>query len=165
VALDQEGRGQGDLIGGAANAFVNQVTGTRAWPHQVLDPVYAWNNHELRSGKYVGVHSGYPTLLANRDFYNQAGAVGGVQTVGVGVGTLANRPGSGVGGKDITGITRNPPGTAYWATDVPSINGSTDKGALYVWRGGAWVLYYQPYTYPHPLVSVLEPPSNLHVVP
>jgi hypothetical protein len=58
ACLDQEGRGQGDLIGGAANAFVNQVTGTRAWPHQVLDPVYAWNNHELRSGKYVGVHSG-----------------------------------------------------------------------------------------------------------
>ena len=31
----------------------------------------------------------------NRDYYNQAAAVGGVQTIGVGVGTLANRPASG----------------------------------------------------------------------
>ena len=76
----------------------------------------------------------------NIEFYNQAAAVNGVQQTGVGVGTLAQRPASGVGGVDIAHVTTNPPGTAYWATDVPSINGSTDKGALYVWRGGAWVL-------------------------
>ena len=97
----------------------------------------------------------------NIEFYNQAAAVNGVQRTGVGVGTLAQRPASGVDGVDIAHVTTNPPGTAYWATDVPSINGSTDKGALYVWRGGAWVLYYQPYTYPHPLARDLEPPSNL----
>ena len=104
-------------------------------------------------------------MLENRDWYNQAAAVSGVQRTGVGVGTLAQRPASGVGGVDIARVTPSPPGTAYWATDVPSINGSTDKGALYVWRGGAWVLNYQPYTYPHPLARVLEPPSNLQVVP
>jgi hypothetical protein len=152
VALDQEGRGQGDLVKGSAHNFFNSVTGKRAWPHQVLDPVYSWNNHK-GGGANMGVQSAYSILVANRDYYNQAAAVGGVQQTGVGVGTLTNRPASGKNGFDIAGITPNPPGTAYWATDVPSINGSTDKGALYVWRGGAWVLYYQPYTYPHPLVG------------
>ena len=46
VALDQEGRGQGDLIVGSPGSFYNQVTGKRSWPHQVLDPVYSWNNHQ-----------------------------------------------------------------------------------------------------------------------
>ena len=160
VALDQQGRGQGDLVTGSPNRFVNSVTGKRSWPHQKLDPAYSWNNHNP-SGGPVGFQSGYPTIHQNIEFYNQAAAVGGVQTTGVGVGTLANRPTSGKNGFDIANVTPNPPGTAYWATDVPSINGSTEKGALYVWRGGAWVLYYQPYTYPHPLVRNLEPPSNL----
>ena len=148
VAIDQEGRGQGDLVTGSPG--INQATGKRSWPHQVLDPVYSWNNHHS-SGASVGVQSAYPTMLENREFYNQAAAVNGVQRTGVGVGTLAQRPASGVGGVDIAHVTTNPPGTAYWAKDVPSINGSTDKGTLYVWRGSAWVLYYQPYTYPHPL--------------
>jgi hypothetical protein len=155
VALDQESRGQGDLLTGSPGNFINSVTGTRAWPHQVLEPVYAWNNHHLANGASIGVHSEVSTMHENTDFYNPAAAVGGVQTVGVGFGTLAQRPASGKNGFDIAGVTPNPPGTAYWATDVPSINASKDKGALYVWRGGVWTLYYQPYTYPHPLQSGL----------
>src|SRR5207237_7025032 len=119
------------------------------WPHQVLDPVYTWNNRQVSNGNaLVGAQSDQSVIHQNREFYNQAAAVGGVQTVGVGVGTLANRPASGVNGTDIAHVTPDVdcPGTAYWATDVPSKNGSTDKGALYVWSGGAWVLYYQPYT-------------------
>ena len=150
VALDQESRGQGDLVTGSPGSFINSVTGRRSWPHQKLEPVYSWNNHHS-SGASIGVQSGYPTMLENRDWYNQAAAVNGVQRTGVGVGTLVQRPARGVAGVDVAHVTTNPPGTAYWATDVPSINGSTDKGALYVWRGSAWVLYYRPYTYPHPL--------------
>jgi hypothetical protein len=78
---------------------------------------------------------------------------------------LANRPTSGKNGFDIAHVTPNPPGTAYWATDVPSNNGSTDKGALYVWMGNQWVLYYQPYSYPHPLTKDLAPPTNLQIAP
>jgi len=162
VCLDQSGRGQGDLLTGTS-PFINNVTKTRAWPHQVLDPVYGWNNSQVRGP--VKVVSPGNTFVENRDYYNQAAAVNGVQQTGVGVGTFANRPASGKNGFDIAGITPNPPGTAYWAADVPSINKSTDKGALYVWRGGAWVLYYQPYTYPHPLTTDLAPPSNLTIVP
>jgi hypothetical protein len=158
VALDQESRGQGDLIVGSPGSFYNKVTGKRSWPHQKLEPVYSWNN-DNSNGASIGFQSGYPTMLENRDWYNQAAAVSGVQQTGVGVGTLAQRPARGVGGVDIAHVTTNPPGTAYWATDVPSINGSTDKGALYVWKGSAWTLHYQPYTYPHPLVRDLEPPS------
>ncbi len=167
VVLDQTGRGPSDLITGTPPNFLNSVTGTKAWPHQPLDPAYGWNNTEGATAiKITGdLLGGGITFVENRDYYNQAAPVGGVQTTGVGIGTLANRPASGKNGVDIIGITPNPPGTAYWATDVPSINGSTDNGALYVWRGGAWVLYYQPYTYPHPLVSgVLSAPTNLRVV-
>ena len=148
VVLDQEGRGRGDLLTGNS-PFINSVTGKRSWPHQVLEPVYSWNNHHS-NGASIGFQSEYPTMHENIEFYNQAAAANGVQRTGVGVGTLAQQPARGVAGVDIAHVTTNPPGTAYWATDVPSINGSTDKGALYVWKGGAWVLYYQPYTYPHP---------------
>src|SRR5205085_11495603 len=158
----------GDLMTGRNGQVVNSTTGTRAWPHQQLDPAYAWNNHLVPSGANVILQSAAHTMHENTDFYNQAAAVGGVQTVGVGFGTLAQRPASGVHGRDIAHIIPNDvdvPGTAYWATDVPSKNGSTDKGALYVWKSGAWSLYYQPYIYPHPLVLGLEPPSNLQIVP
>ena len=179
VAIDQSGRGQGDLLtknsnGQAVNTCTNTtgVSGnctanTATWPRQLLDPCYSWNNRQ--GATHIDFTSsfsgGNATFKANRDYYNEASAVGGVQTTGVGIGTLANRPASGVGGTDITGVTKDPPGTAYWATDVASKNGSTDKGALYVWRGGAWVLYYQPYTYPHPLTRDLAPPSNLRIAP
>jgi hypothetical protein len=159
IALDQSGRGQGDLLSGTNPTPV-------AWPHQQLEPCYSWNNRNPGGGHVdlAGAVNANSFVL-NRDYYNEASPVSGVQTTGVGVGTLANRPTSGVGGTDITGVTTNPPGTAYWATDVASVNGSTEKGALYVWRGSEWVLYYQPYTYPHPLTRDLAPPSNLRIVP
>ena len=144
------------MTGSPGPPFINSRTGTRAWPNQILEPVYAWNNRHS-NGASIGVHGDPSVMHENTDFYNQAAAVNGVQTVGVGFGKRASRPASGKNGFDIAGITPNPPGTAYWATDVPSINGSTDKGALYVWRGGAWVLYYQPYTYPHPLTAETSP--------
>src|SRR4029079_2415388 len=127
VVLDQEGRGRGDLLTGNS-PFINSVTGKRSWPHQVLDPVYSWNNHHS-SGASIGVQSEYPTMHENIEFYNQAAAANGVQRTGVGVGTLAQRPASGVGGVDIAHVTTNPPGTAYSATDVARITRHKDNGA------------------------------------
>src|SRR4029077_19907187 len=73
VVLDQSGRGQGDLITGRSPNFLNSVTGTKAWPHQVLDPVYGWNNYN--GANYISVVSPGNTFLENREFYNQAAAV------------------------------------------------------------------------------------------
>ena len=42
AAIDQVGYGQGDLLTG--NTPVNTVTGTAAWPHEAVDPVYEWGN-------------------------------------------------------------------------------------------------------------------------
>ena len=157
TAQDQQGRGAGDLLTGTTP--INSTTGTAAWPHQQLEPSYSWSN--FSNGVQQNFGGNTLPAIANRDFYNQAAAVGGVQTTGVGVGTLANRPATGVAGKDITGVTANPPGTGYWATDTQT---------LYVWIGGAWVAYYTPYTYPHPLVTnstvtAIQPPTNLTITP
>jgi transcriptional regulator with XRE-family HTH domain len=42
--IDQPGRGQGDLLTGDFPSEVNSTTGTIAWPHQALEPIYEWLN-------------------------------------------------------------------------------------------------------------------------
>jgi len=142
VALDQPGRGKGDLLAGMPP--VNTVTGGSNWPHQSLEPIYAWNN--TVNGSPVNLGSSYSTLQENRDYYNQTASFDG--TVGVGVGTLADRP------KTCT------PGVAYWATDQGKWDSthSGPDGQLYVCtEPNTWSLYYKPYTYPHPFVEGWPP--------
>jgi hypothetical protein len=73
TALDQPGRGRGDLVSG--DTPLNSTTGTVAWPHQTLEPVYSWNNRLNGSNVDVGSY-GEPTLQANRDYYNQTAMPG-----------------------------------------------------------------------------------------
>jgi hypothetical protein len=40
--LDQPGRGKGDLLANDFPSAINTATGTVAWPHQALEPVYEW---------------------------------------------------------------------------------------------------------------------------
>jgi hypothetical protein len=69
IALDQPGRGQGDLLANVNNVPMNTAASyTVAWPHQALEPVYAWNN--TVNGSAVTVTSNFPTLQENRDYYN-----------------------------------------------------------------------------------------------
>ena len=158
VVLDQPGRGQCDLITGFTPT-VNSTTGTAIWPHQKLEPCYSWNEIYSPGAVQMNIQTGCTSLFhENRDFYNQAAAVGGAQLTGVGVGTFANRPATGVAGVDISGATPHAPGTGYWATDTQTLYVYTDQG---------WQTYYTPYTYPHPLVSGATPtptaPTNLRV--
>lgn len=157
--LDQPGRGQGDLLVGIHPTKTNQATGTIAWPNQAQEPIYIWDNSGgIVEGWGGSVYSNNSAgrVVANRDYYPQAS---GVQvsasspfdgTVGVGWGTLANRP------------TTCSPGVAYFATDQGDWN-TSESNPFGVQMNGAsgvlyrcvvedeWELFYEPHTYPHPL--------------
>jgi hypothetical protein len=154
-ALDQAGRGIGDLITGVHPDKINSTTGIISWPNQALEPVYLFAN--TGTPTVTAYANGSPTLVvANRDYYEQAS---GIQTTasgpfdgtsGTGWGTLANRP------------TTCTAGVAYWATDQGDWNTSTSNpygvqqsgadGVLYVATAtDTWTEYYEPYIYPHPL--------------
>jgi hypothetical protein len=75
AALDQPGRGQGDLLSGDGPNQVNTATGTKAWPHQALEPIYSWNN--TVNGKNLDISNpAEPTIQGNRDYYNQTAMTG-----------------------------------------------------------------------------------------
>ncbi len=61
TALDQNGRGKGDLISAASPP---------AWPNEALEPCFSWNNVHSPTGHAYGFGSKYPTEIANRDYYN-----------------------------------------------------------------------------------------------
>jgi hypothetical protein len=145
AALDQVGRGQGDLLAG--NPAINTVTGKKSWPNQTLDPIYAFENRT--NGALTPVKSRYPTVQENRDYYNQTKSFDG--SVGIGVGKLAERP------------STCTPDVAYWATDQGEWNSAHDgpDGQLYVCTApNTWSLKYKPYMYPHPLVSGTPTPGK-----
>jgi hypothetical protein len=72
IALDQPGRGQGDLIVG--NPPINSRTGTAAWPNQALEPTYSWQNIYTPNNTPVNitVGTGGPMLVEGRDYFNNA---------------------------------------------------------------------------------------------
>ena len=61
TALDQNGRGKGDLI---------SAEGPPAWPNEALEPCFSWNNVHAPTGHAYGFGSEFPTEIANRDYYN-----------------------------------------------------------------------------------------------
>ena len=156
--LGQPGRGKGDLLSGTTfAALVNSTTGTVAWPHEQLTPLYSWMNRYTSThygGVYGALSNGVPTNSNNVDFFYECGAVNGFTNpscpsgftgaTGTGYGLLSARPSTCTGNTDpMTGGAA--PGVAYWATDT---------NTLYVCNPtNTWTVYYTPYTYPHPLVA------------
>lgn len=75
VSLDQPGRGSGDLLrdnGQDANGnlvVINTATGTSAWPHQALEPLYCWGNR-LNGSPVTSLDNPYPQLKDGRDYYS-----------------------------------------------------------------------------------------------
>lgn len=125
---------------------------------QIKTPSYFWKNTR-QTGLDLGVSvaNGAVQIVENRDFYRSVNSFNG--TVGVGEGTLANRPAS-----CTTGV-------AYWVTNQGEWNSrqAGPDGQLYKCTAtNTWTLYYTPYTYPHPLQSGGSAPSapqNLRIVP
>lgn len=159
--LDQVGRGKGDMLSGSSFPnVVNSATGTIAWPHQALDPVYVWDNtynpvpNESLDTLWLSYWvKGMTVTQENRDYYLQVPNYNEPNTtfngtVGIGQGTLSARP------------STCTPGVAYWATDA---NGG--NGELYVCTAAnTWTAYYTPYTYPYPSdqsASTPKAPSGL----
>ncbi|HEX7655054.1 MAG TPA: hypothetical protein VF607_16210 [Verrucomicrobiae bacterium] len=72
AALDQVGRGSGDMvIDSYANwpniTTVNTVGNAAGWPHQVLEPLYSWGN--TLNGNLAGVTSSYANIQEGREIY------------------------------------------------------------------------------------------------
>ena len=68
IVLDQCGRGQGDLL--ASNPPINKTTNSIAWPHEALEPIYAWNNTLNGAPNFAALKSFNAVIQENRDFYN-----------------------------------------------------------------------------------------------
>lgn len=78
-------------------------------------------------------------IAENTNYYNLSPSFDGSTGIGIGSSTPAMSATNGV---------------AYWktATTTPTVDSAVNQASrLYKRVSGAWVNYYQPYTYPHPL--------------
>jgi Chitobiase/beta-hexosaminidase C-terminal domain len=172
ACLGQPGRGQGDLLSGSTfGTLVNSTTGTVAWPHEKLTPIYSWMNTYTSThygGVYAALNDGVPTNTNNVDFFFECGVVNGVTNpscssftgaAGTGFGTLASRPSGTCTGTntDPMGLSGTVTGAAYWETDHNQLDFCVGTGVAGNVNG--WTTLstspasYAPYTYPHPLTG------------
>lgn len=149
-----------------------------AWPNNKLLGNYSWknnNNGTVDPAISTGVSQGSPIQFQlNLDYYNGVGGVG-LGTSGVGYGTLAQIPSN----CSMSALSQDgqQTGAGYWATDQGNWNHSgktfwdgTSQGILYkcyttalkpagatcqlaAGNGNWWCQFYEPFTYPHPLVG------------
>lgn len=126
-----------------------------------IDPVrdtYIFNNRNTYSDTEANVSEYKPQhefVEPDYNYWKYNASFNG--TTGVGVGILANRP----------AVCNK--GVGYWATDKGTWNTTGDDGVLYKCTStDTWTLYYEPYTYPHPLRNgqIVRPnaPLNLQIV-
>jgi hypothetical protein len=76
AALDQPGRGSGDLLQDVNNSWltngilvtIDTSTGIESWPNEALDGLYSWGN--TLNGADGTLSSSYPGIQVGRDLYN-----------------------------------------------------------------------------------------------
>lgn len=125
----------------------NYIWGNRAagsvWPRQTKAvPAAASTLYQSQTG--TASFTEYDMIRANRDFFAEAG-FDTTQPGGVTIGTAAQ----------MAATTPTTQSVGFWVTDEGTWNQNLtgSQGRLYVWSGSSWNLYYEPYTYPHPLRS------------
>jgi hypothetical protein len=154
ACLDSTGRGQGDLLSGLFPSKINNTTGTIAWPHQVLEPMYVWSSPltpvPSNPLTYFANSSGAVTVQ-NQDYYvqlpNQDNAATFNGTAGIGCGPVDANCTS-----PVTRPATCTVGVAFWNTSTSTLSKCT---AL-----NTWTNFYTPFTYPHPLVGGGPPPPT-----
>lgn len=154
-----------------------EAGGTPRWGK--LSPIAVFLNRSTKDGSkvdlLVGSSGGPPDyvathLRANRDYYNAVSANPQISptspfngTVGIGHGTLANRPTTCTHTTAPDGDEGG--GVMYWATDQGSWNQSGDgRGSGILYRCSApntWSVHYTPYIYPHPLQALVAGSGDL----
>ena len=70
AALDQVGRGKGDLMSGTGSSAQIAAVSKPGWPHEALEPAMSWNNVHIPTGIAYGFATNFPTEVQSRDYYN-----------------------------------------------------------------------------------------------
>jgi len=143
-ATQQIGRGKGDLFPQFDfNSPSFWSAGEPRWHNNQLEPVYLWSNNFTPpfGSSYVGSPIGASLIQQNRDWYYDYNGATGVRT-----------------GTSLPSTCA--PLQAFW-------NSSTNT-LFQCATANTWSAYYQPFTYPHPLVvgtgTPPTPPTNVQVI-
>lgn len=143
--FDQIGTGKDGGPREPAYVWGNKISGS-PWPRTLKNiPTEGITSYRAQTGNPAASYTERDMIAPNRDFFADAGFD---TSTGVSVGTRAA----------MDAFTPSVVGYGWWVTDEGSWNqrvAPNTSGRLYKWSGSSWVLYYTPYTYPHPLQTSL----------
>ena len=132
------------VAGGEPSYVWGNRVGSAVWDRTYKTvPAAAISLYQTQVGSVTATFSETTMIKANRDFFAEGGFDTIDTTPGVSIGTKAA----------LLSTTPAFSGYGFWVTDEGTWNKSLSggQGRLYKWNGSAWNLYYEPYTYPHPL--------------